>query len=388
MKQKPTFRFFAAASFIALFLLYSTITNFLMHNCFKVPNHGQLKIPIHDLSSSNMSRVLRNESTSQSNVSDTVSRESALLESNAFSKCGNVDRIFVISMRNSTLRQNMTLYLWETIRNSSRCELPEIRFIPALKIPPRGNNSAMANISTLEKLKQHGWKGPAPYLSMGQIGVYITHYHLWLHISLNYPNQTVLIAEDDQDGYSYSMNMFHEILLGQKLPSGWDILWLAGTQSENPNPDARVSMNVFQDLPKTDFWGTWVYMLSSAGLRRLLQLHRESMAHKMYNAIDILNLGYVKGGKLSTYFILPKLFTHMERRVVGSDVPGSGFIRYNKMKMVLEEALEIDRAEAKKNSNASLAPFHSKAASRVVWEEPDARCWDLLFSASLAVKSP
>ena len=45
--MKPTFRWFSSVYFIALFLLYNTITNFLMLNYFREPNHGQLKIPSH-----------------------------------------------------------------------------------------------------------------------------------------------------------------------------------------------------------------------------------------------------------------------------------------------------------------------------------------------------
>jgi hypothetical protein len=283
--------------------------------------------------------------------------------------CGNIEKIFVVSLKSRQDRQIISSYLWKKLNDHSKCRLPDVKLVEAF------DRNELKNNSVVKYLYEKGWKGFGSKDYAGKAGVYLAHYQLWLHINMTYPNETVLIAEDDQDAYTYSMDMLDEVLSRQKLPENWHVLWLASTRHDNPDPKTRISMNIFKSSPAEDVWGTWVYILSPAGVRQLLHLHRRAMTDAIVSEVDRENMAFTKHGSLKSYYILPKLFSHLPRDVVITGIPESGEFDYHERKMDIIEPLY-----AANKSRDILSPILAMHIPPLPWEPINASCWDALHS--------
>jgi hypothetical protein len=170
------------------------------------------------------------------------------------------------------------------------------------------------------------------------------------------------------------MDMLDEVLSRQKLPDDWHILWLASTRHDNPDPATRISMNLFKSSAHEKVWGTWVYLLSPAGVRQLLHLHSYAFTHKMNSPVDCENIRFIKLGTLNSYHLLPKLFSHIPRTAVETNIPESGPVQTVLRKMDIFEPLiasNKSRDISKSIEPSELRPLH--------WEAIDTSRWTALF---------
>ncbi len=283
--------------------------------------------------------------------------------------CGDVGRVFIISLKSRSDRHNISSYLWRKIEESSKCTIPEIRLVEAF------DRNILHNHSVVKYLYQNGWKG-FKNGSEGAAGAYLSHYQLWLYLNVTYPNETVLVAEDDQDAYTYSMDMLDEVLSRQKLPTDWHVLWLTSSRHDNPDPETRISMNLFKSSAKEKVWGMCVYVLSPAGVRQLLHLHRPAFTSRIGSPIDSENIRFIKQGTLNSYYLLPKLFSHIPRDVVKSSIPESGPVKVVSLKMDIFEPLI-----AFNKSRDIVKSIESTAFKSLGWEVVNPACWTALFGS-------
>jgi len=280
--------------------------------------------------------------------------------------CGHVDRIFLNSLRSRSDRHDIASYLWTKLKQNSKCRLPEIRLVEAF------DRDQIQDNDVVKYLHNNGWKGFG-HLSEGAVGAYLSNYQLWLHLNATYPNEVILVAEDDMDAYTYSMDMLDEILSRQQLPADWHVLWIASTRHDNPDPDTRISMNLFKSSRTENVWGTQAYILSPAGVRRLLHLHRLAFTDEMHEAVDVDLLGSIQQGKLESFYVLPKLFSHIPREVLKSSIKESGPVPNYVRKTNIIEPLMVP-------GESLLSSINSSEFTPLRWEAISHKLWTALFS--------
>jgi hypothetical protein len=290
-------------------------------------------------------------------------------EINTSPSCGNVRKIFVLSLKSRPDRQLISSYVWSKLKDKSKCRLPDVTLVEAF------DRNELQNSSVVKYLYKTGLERIRTQYE-GIAGVYLAHYQLWLHLNTTYPNATVLIAEDDQDAFTYSMDMLDEVLSNQKLPENWHVLWLASTKPDNLDSKGRISLNIFRTLTTEIFYGTWVYILSPAGVRQLLHLHRRAMTERIEKALDLENLEFIRQRALESYHLLPKLFEHLPRNVVKTSIPESGHIEHQGREMDILEPLYA----ANKSQGALAAPLLAMRTPPLPWEPINASCWAALHS--------